>query len=142
MVGVLGQPEPLDDRLHPGGRLGRVSRVRRSVNAMSSRTVGITIWVSGSVNTNPTRSRTCLPFAGRPGRRPAPAAVRLDQPVDRAGQRGLAGAVGADDADPRFGQREMDVVEHEAVTESMADVLEHDLAHVHRRSAPVHRVRC
>ena len=97
---------------------GLLSPDLRSEKATSSATVGMTIWLSGSVNTNPTRRRTSRPFAvvSRPSTVTVPL-VGADQSVDHPSEGGLAGTVGADDADPLLGQRQVDAVEHHPVAE-------------------------
>ena len=65
MVGVAGEPEPVAALRSPGRRSPALLKPdRRSENATSSATVGITIWLSGSVNTNPTRRRTSRALRG------------------------------------------------------------------------------
>ena len=142
MVGVVGQPEPVDGSRRPGRRpRPPVSFVRRSVKAMSSRTVGITIWVSGSVKMKPTSSRTRLPCRATdsPSTVTLPP-VGLDQAVDHPGQRRLAGPVRPDDADPALGQGQVDVGRAPgAVAEGVVDMLEPDLVRVIPPPAAAHR---
>ena len=72
-------------------------------NATSSRTVGMNSWSSGSWKTMPTRRRISRRFVlGRPAaRRPRPCrARRVQDAVEVQHERGLAGAVRAEQRDP------------------------------------------
>jgi hypothetical protein len=59
------------------------------------------------------------------------ALIGVHQSVDHAGQRGLARTVGADDADPGFGERAGDVLEDPSFAEGMSDVIELDHGSIH-----------
>ena len=113
MVGVPGQPVPLQHLRHALRPLGGGTPWFSSPYATSSATVGCTICASGSWKTKPTRrrtSRTCVrvsrPSTSTRARR------RHDQTVEQPGERALARAVGADDADPPLGQAQVEAGEH------------------------------
>ena len=54
--------------------------------------------------------------------------VGHDQPVEQPGERALARAVGADDADPPLGQVQVEIGEHDPVAVDVPDAAQFDAA--------------
>ena len=107
--------------------LGEQARAR-SVSAASTTSIRLSGPLGASCARRPMRARAGMPIA------PCSSA---DLAGDRAEQRGLAGAVAADEADARAGRNaRRGVVEQEAAGDADRDIVEHEHARVLSGRAP------
>ena len=104
--------------------------LRRSENATSSATVGITIWLSGSVKTKPTRRRTSRPLAvvSSPSRVTEPL-VGLTSPLIIRARVDLPDPLAPTMPIRRSVSSQVDAVQHDPVAESVMHCGETDLGH-------------